>query len=102
MQNICVFCVMAVRIKEEMTRLQQSIEELKMESGDEGDDKKVSITFTAAPSVLIYVSHSNPLCMSVGDESVDRSAALCRQRKAAEDSSAHGEATRTDAGTILI
>lgn len=43
-------------IQEEMTRLQQTIEELKMESGDEGDDKKVSIPFTIAPSVLIYVS----------------------------------------------
>lgn len=35
-----------------MTRLQQNIEELKLESGDEGEDKKVPVT-----NIIIYSTH---------------------------------------------
>lgn len=37
-----------------MTRLQQNIEELKLESGDEGDDKKVPVTVS---NIIIHSTH---------------------------------------------
>lgn len=83
-----------------MVRLQQNIEELKTESGQDTDEEKVRFIYNIKH--VLYLSFLKGrektqifwsawiLCVSTGEEPADRQTVQHRQRETAEDPPAHG------------